>query len=152
MFPFLPYEEGTSPGDEFCVFDVPEVGRFGVPICYDLWFPETIRTLTAMGAEVILNPVLAHFNDRPADLAIAQASAAMFQSYVFHINGLLAGGNGYSLVVDPSGLILHKASMAEELIPIEIDLGLVRRRAECARTSGRRKRRTPCRAQGEQSR
>ncbi len=57
-----------------------------------------------MGAEVILNPVLAHFIDRPADLAIAQASAAMFQSHVFHINSLLAGGNGYSLVVDPSGL------------------------------------------------
>ena len=83
-----------------------------------------------MGAEVILNPVLAHFIDRPADLAIAQASAAMFQSYVFHINSLLAGGNGYSLVVDPSGLILHKASVAEELIPIEIDLGLVRRQRE----------------------
>ena len=86
--------------------------------------------LTAMGAEVILNPVLAHFIDRPADLAIAQASAAMFQSYVFHINGLHAGGNGFSLVVDPSGLILHKGSVAEEFIPVEVDLGLVRRQRE----------------------
>ena len=127
MFPFSPYEAGVTPGNEFCVFDVPEAGRFGVSICYDLWFPETTRTLTAMGAEVILNPVLAHFIDRPADLAIARASAAMFQCYLFHINGLLAGGNGYSMVVDPAGQILHRGNVQEEMIPVEIDFELVRR-------------------------
>lgn len=130
MFPFTPYEDTTEPGDEFCVFDVPNVGRFGVAICYDIWFPEVMRTLTSMGAEVIINPVLAHFVDRPADLSIAQASAAMFQSYVFHINGLLAGGNGYSRVVDPAGQILHDGNVQEELIPVEVDFGLVRRQRE----------------------
>ena len=57
MFPFTPFEEGVTPGEEFCVFDVPDVGRFGLLNCYDIWFPETMRTLTAMGAEVILHPV-----------------------------------------------------------------------------------------------
>lgn len=127
MFPFTPYEKGVTPGREFCVFDVPDVGRFGVSICYDLWFPEVTRTLTSMGAEVIINPVLASFVDRPADLAIAQGSAAMFQSYIFHINGLLAGGNGYSTVIDPAGQILHKGNVQEEMIPIEVDFELVRR-------------------------
>ena len=127
IFPFTPYETGVTPGAEFCVFDVPDIGRFGVSICYDLWFPEVTRTLTAMGAEVIINPVLASFIDRPADLAIAQGSAAMFQSYVFHINGLLAGGNGYSMVIDPAGQILHRGSVQEEIIPIEVDFDLVRR-------------------------
>ena len=47
MFPFLPYETAISPGTEFCVFDVPAVGRFGLSICYDMWFPETTRTLAA---------------------------------------------------------------------------------------------------------
>jgi predicted amidohydrolase len=130
MFPFAPYEDASSPGDEFCIFDVPDVGRFGVAICYDLWFPEVTRTLTSMGAEVIINPVLAHFVDRPADLAVAQASAAMFQCYIFHINGVLAGGNGQSLVVDPSGRILHQGSVGEEFIPMEVDFGLVRRQRE----------------------
>ncbi|MCB1940612.1 MAG: carbon-nitrogen hydrolase family protein, partial [Candidatus Accumulibacter sp.] len=37
MFPFLPYEMGIKPGTEFCVFDVPNIGRFGVSICYDMW-------------------------------------------------------------------------------------------------------------------
>lgn len=127
MFPFTPYEEGVTPGREFCVFDVPKVGRFGIAICYDIWFPELVRTLTSLGAEVILNPALAHFVDRDTDLIIAQASAAMFQSYVFHINGLAAGGNGRSLIAGPDGRLLHQAGSAEELMPIEIDLGLVRR-------------------------
>ncbi|WP_193143128.1 MULTISPECIES: carbon-nitrogen hydrolase family protein [unclassified Meridianimarinicoccus] len=127
MFPFTPYEQDVTPGTEFCVFDVPGAGRFGVSICYDLWFPEVTRTLTAMGAEVIINPVLASFVDRPADLAIAQGSAAMFQSYIFHINGLVAGGNGYSMVIDPAGQILHRGNVMEEMIPIEVDFELVRR-------------------------
>lgn len=130
IFPFAPYEEGVAPGEEFCVFDVPGAGRFGLSICYDIWFPELTRTLTSMGAEVILNPVLAHFIDRPADLAIARASAAMFQSYVFHINGLSAGGNGYSTVVDPAGQLLHQGSVGEEVIPVEVDFDLVRRQRE----------------------
>ncbi len=29
MFPWLPYEAGTTPGSDFCVFDVPGVGRLG---------------------------------------------------------------------------------------------------------------------------
>src|SRR4030042_2513283 len=45
MFPWLPYEDGVTPGTEFCVFDIPEVGRFGLCICYDMWFPEVTRTL-----------------------------------------------------------------------------------------------------------
>ncbi len=130
MFPFAPYEDGTAPGAEFCVFEVPEVGRFGMAICYDIWFPELSRTLTAMGAEVILNPALAHFMDRYADLAIAQATGAMFQSYVFHINGLGVGGNGQSVIVDPAGRVLHQAEAHEAFMPVEIDLDIVRRQRE----------------------
>ncbi|MCP5086403.1 MAG: carbon-nitrogen hydrolase family protein [Rhodobacteraceae bacterium] len=130
MFPFTPYEDGTEPGTEFCVFDVPNVGRFGVSICYDIWFPEVTRTLVSMGAEVIINPVLAHFVDREADLAIAQASAAMFQSYVFHINGLAAGGNGQSRVIDPAGKVLYDGNVQEEFIPVEVDFDLVRRQRQ----------------------
>jgi predicted amidohydrolase len=122
IFPFRPFEVGVTPGEEFVVFDVPEVGRFGVSICYDMWFPETTRTLTAMGAEVILHPVLTHTIDRDVELNIARASAAMYQCYLFDINGLLAGGNGRSAVIDPSGRTLHQSGVNEELIPIEIDL------------------------------
>lgn len=126
MFPFLPLEEGVTPGEEFCVFDVPDVGKFAVLNCYDLWFPETARTVTAMGAEVILHPVMTHTVDRDVDLNIAKASAAIFQAYVFDINGLAVGGNGQSCVVDPAGRVLHQAGQTDEMIPVEIDLDQVR--------------------------
>ncbi len=130
MFPFLPYEHGIEPGRDFCVFDVPQVGRFGLSICYDMWFPETSRTLTAMGAEVLLHPVLTGTIDRDVELAMARATAAQFQCFVFDINGLLAGGVGRSCVVDPSGTVMHQAAGAEEIIPVEIDLQQVRRQRE----------------------
>src|SRR6476660_4379193 len=111
----------------FLVFDVPEVGRFGVLNCYDMWFPETSRQVTAMGAEVILHPVLTHTIDRDVDLAVAHATSAMMQCYVFDINGLGAGGNGHSAVFDPSGRALFRGDVCEQIIPIEIDLEQVRR-------------------------
>lgn len=130
MFPFRPYEADVTAGKEFCVFDVPSVGRFGLSICYDIWLPETTRTLTAMGAEVLLHPVLTGTIDRDVELAIARATAVQFQCYVFDINGLAAGGIGRSCIVDPSGTVLAQAAGASETLPAEIDFARVRRQRE----------------------
>ncbi len=130
LFPFTPYEEGVEPGREFLVFDVPDVGRFGVSICYDSWVPETSRTLVAMGAEVILHPSLTGTVDRDVELAIARSTAATNQCYFVDINGMGAGGVGRSIVVGPHGEIVHQAGATEELIPLEIDLETVRRSRE----------------------
>ena len=127
MLPFRPYEAEVEAGSEFCVFDVPGVGRFGLSICYDIWIPETTRSLVAMGAEVLLHPVLTGTIDRDVELAIARASAAQFQCYVFDINGLGPGGFGRSSVIDPAGTVLHQAGGSDETIPVEIDLEVVRR-------------------------
>ena len=126
MFPFRPFEVDVTPGTEFCIFDVPEVGRFGVSICYDMWFPETTRTLAALGAEVILHPTMTDTIDRDVELPIARAMAAINQCYFFDINGVGAGGVGRSIVVDPSGYVLHEAGNDTELIPVRIDLARVR--------------------------
>ncbi len=91
MFPFRPYEAEVEAGTEFCIFDVPDVGRFGLSICYDIWFPETTRQLTSQGVEVLLQPVLTGTTDRDAELAIARATAAQFQCYVVDVNGLGRG-------------------------------------------------------------
>ena len=130
MFPFRPYESEVEAGTEFCVFDVPEVGRFGLSICYDIWFPETTRQLTSQGVEVLLHPVLTGTSDRDAELAIARATAAQFQCYVFDVNGLGAGGVGRSCVIDPSATVIHQSAGQEDLFPFEIDLDLVRRQRE----------------------
>jgi predicted amidohydrolase len=130
MFPFRPYETEVEAGTEFCVFDVPGVGRFGLSICYDIWFPETTRQLTSQGVEVLLHPVLTGTADRDAELAIARATAAQFQCYVFDVNGLGAGGNGRSCVVDPAATVLHQSAGQEDMFPIEVDLSQVRRQRE----------------------
>lgn len=130
LFPFRPYEKGVAAGTEFVVFDVPGAGRFGVSICYDMWFPETTRQLAALGAEVILHPTMTDTIDRDVELSIAKASAATNQCYFIDINGVGAGGCGRSIVVDPSGYVLHEAGSAPQIIPIEIDFAKVRRERE----------------------
>ncbi len=130
MFPFRPYEAGVEAGTGFCVFDVPDVGRFGLSICYDIWFPETTRELTSQGVEVLLHPVLTGTTDREAELSIARATAAQFQCYVFDVNGLGAGGVGRSCVIDPTATVLHQSAGQEDMFPIELDLDYVRRQRE----------------------
>jgi predicted amidohydrolase len=130
MFPFYPYEVGVTAGSEFCTFDVPEVGRFGVSICYDMWFPETIRTLAVMGAEVILHPTLTGTIDREIELSIARAIASVNQCFLFDVNGLDTGGSGCSIVCGPDGRVLYQAGSTEEIIPIELDIERVKRSRE----------------------
>jgi predicted amidohydrolase len=130
MFPFRPYESGVASGQEFLVFDVPDAGRFGISICYDLWFPETARTLAAMGVEVILHPTLTGTIDRDVELAIVRATAAQNQCFVFGINGFGDCGNGRSIIVGPAGEVLYQGQSAQEMIPFEIDFNRVRRSRE----------------------
>jgi predicted amidohydrolase len=50
-------EGGITPGNEYPVFDTP-LGRIGMMICYDGFFPEVARELSNRGAEVIAFPVM----------------------------------------------------------------------------------------------
>ncbi|MDO8861597.1 carbon-nitrogen hydrolase family protein [Haliea sp. E1-2-M8] len=130
MFPFYPYEQGVSPGTEFVVFDVPDIGRMGVSICYDGWFPETTRTLAWMGAEVIIHPTMTNTIDRDLELAIARTNAAINQCYFVDINVAGRLGNGRSIVCGPEGNVIHEAGIGHEIIAFEADFGLVRRTRE----------------------
>lgn len=127
MYPFLPYEQGVAAGDQCLVFTVPGKGRIGVSICYDMWFPETSRTLAWMGAEVILHPVMTNTIDRDVELAMARAAAATNQCYVFDINVAGRLGHGRSLVAGPGGEIIHEAGTGREVMPVEVDFDYVRR-------------------------
>ena len=130
LFPFRPYERDVAGGCDFCVFDVPDAGRFGVSICYDMWFPETTRTLAAMGAEVILHPTMTDTIDRDVELSIVRASAVTNQVYFFDVNGVGDGGVGRSIVCDPSGYVLHQADGGSEIIAIDVDFARLRRERE----------------------
>ncbi len=130
MFPWLPYEAGTSAGDQFCVFDIPDVGRFGLMICYDMWFPEMSRQLAWMGAEVILQPTLTPTSDRPLELAMARANALFNQCYFVSVNGIGEWGGGRSTIIDPDGRVLQEASTNQTFITEMLDLDHVKRTRE----------------------
>ncbi len=127
MYPFLPYEQQVENGDQFVTFDIPNVGRFGVSICYDMWIPETIRALACMGAEVIIHPTMTGTIDREIECCIARANAITNQCFMVDINGCGPLGNGQSIVVGPEGDVLYQAGETEQVIPIELDVGRVKR-------------------------
>lgn len=126
LFPFLPYEKNVSAGHEFVVFDVPDVGRFGVCICYDMWFPEVIRSLIGLGAEVILHPTMTNTIDRDIELSIARANAAMNQCYLLDINVAGNYGIGQSIICGPGGEVLHQAGAGREVITTRVDFDYLR--------------------------
>jgi len=127
IFPFAPYERDIAPGDAFTVFDVPGAGRFGVSICYDMWFPETTRSLAALGAEVILHPTMTNTIDRDVEVAIARASAATNQCYFIDVNVAGELGVGGSVVCGPGGEVIHQAGNGREVIAVDIDFAHLRR-------------------------
>ncbi|HNZ48494.1 MAG TPA: carbon-nitrogen hydrolase family protein [Candidatus Hydrogenedentes bacterium] len=49
-------EAGITPGTDYPVFSTP-IGRIGIMICYDGFFPEPARQLALNGAEIIAFPV-----------------------------------------------------------------------------------------------
>ncbi|MEM8816523.1 MAG: carbon-nitrogen hydrolase family protein [Pseudomonadota bacterium] len=126
QFPWFPYEKDTTPGDGSVVFDVPGVGRFGLSNCYDMWFPETLRSLTSQGAEVILHPSLTSTIDRGVEHSIIRANAAMYQCYFFDVNLGPTVGCGQSLMAGPGGEVVYAAGPGREIIPLKLDLAYVR--------------------------
>ncbi len=127
LYPFMPYEAEVTPGDGPCVFDMPGVGRIGVSICYDMWFPETTRALACLGAEVVLHPTMTNTIDRGAELAIARASAAQNQLWFVDVNVAGDLGLGRSCVYGPGGEVVHEAGAGREVIALDLDLDHVRR-------------------------
>jgi formamidase len=128
MFPWQPLEP-SEPGTEFTVFDIPEVGRIGLCICYDFWFPEMCRQLTWMGAEVILHPTMTPTSLGSSEKIIAQARALENQVYIVSCGGCgLHGGLGLaggSLIVDAEGRIMAELGDGENVVTEVLDLDKV---------------------------
>ena len=125
VFPWRPFEK-VVPGNEFVVFDMEDVGRIGIMICYDGWFPEVSRHLAWMGAEVILQPSLTTTSDRPQELVLARANAIVNQVFVVNVNAGSPGLGG-SLIVDPEGHDLQVAGQGEVFMTEVLDLDAVTR-------------------------
>ena len=133
-----------SAGNQITLINT-ELCKIGVVICYDIRFPELLRLMALEGAELIVIPGAFNMTTGPAhwetlirgraidnQLYVAAASPAQNEelSYVAY---------GNSMVADPWGEILVRASEKEEIIYADIKLSKIKEvRDELPVLNGRR--------------
>lgn len=127
---FIPYPlEPSHPGNEFPVYDIPNIGKIGFVICADGHYPESIRNLALKGAEVILKPTLQGewIGGLRNHTPVAITRAIENQCYVVSIGQPSPIGMGDSVVVDPEGRIIEQLGVAESFTFVTLNLNEVRR-------------------------
>lgn len=133
-----------SPGNQITLIDT-ELCKIGLAVCYDIRFPELLRIMALEGAELIVIPGAFNMTTGPAhwetlirgraidnQLYVAAASPARNEelSYVAY---------GNSMVADPWGDVLVRASEKEEIIYANIKLSKIKEiREELPVLNGRR--------------
>ena len=128
--------ETRQPGEEVVVAET-EFCPMGLTICYDLRFPELYRALVAKGAQVIFVPsAFTAFTGEAHWEPLLRARAIENQVYIIAPDQI--GKNprsfatyGNSMIIDPWGRVLARASDLPTVIFAEIDLDyLAKVRAE----------------------
>jgi len=109
-------EKGVAPGADYPVFDT-KFGKVGLMVCYDGFYPEVARALTANGAEVIAWPVWG------CDPLLARARACENRIYV--VSSTFSDPKRdwmISAVIDPAGKVLAQAKENGGVVVVEADL------------------------------
>jgi len=122
-----------TPGDEPAIFDT-EFGRVALTICYDLVFPEYIRTLALRGVALILNStdwITDDWQTRrgwSGDVVSALAATRALENTT-HVamadrTGIEGGWKclGYSCIAAPSGAYLARIEEGEGLAIAAVSL------------------------------
>ena len=121
-----------QPGDEAPTFTIGGT-RVGITVCEDIWYPGgPMREQALAGAHVIININASPFHhgkaaDRERMVATRAADNTVAIAYVNQVGGqdeLIFDGN--SMVFGPDGdVIARGASMAEDLVVVDIPVGQV---------------------------
>lgn len=118
------------PGNEIVTVDTGEVGHLGLSICYDMRFGELYRIMTLEGANILLAP--ADFTmptGKDHWETILRTRAIENGCYVLAPGqcGVKPRFTAYAntLVVDPWGNVIARASNRPEVITTQIDLDYV---------------------------
>jgi len=117
-----------EPGDTgFRVWET-KVGRIGVMICFDWFFPESMRTLALLGADIVAHPSNLVLPYCPRAMPIrclenrAYAVTANRTGKENRKTGRRLNYIGQSLIVSPEGKVLAKAPKNKEALSvIDID-------------------------------
>lgn len=114
---------------ESAVFET-AVGRIGIAICYEIRFPEVMRTLALAGAEMIVLPTNWPVQSTMLADHFTRVRAAENLVYLLVANrGDSERGTdflGNSQIVDPFGQVLAKADRGEALLLADVDLSRAR--------------------------
>ena len=118
------------PGYETPVFET-ELGKIGLTICYDIFFPEVSRALKLKGAQIIICISASPAVRRNFFETLTAARAIENNTFVIYVNlvGIEEGLQfwGGSRIISPSGSIIKKAKYNEEDFVVgEIDLDDIR--------------------------
>ena len=109
-----------------------DFGRVGLTICYDLRFPELFRRLTFNGAELIFVPSAFTIPTGKAHWEILIRCRAI-ENQVFILAPAQTGTHyadrasyGHSMIVDPWGRILARATGEETVIYADLDFSVLK--------------------------
>ena len=118
--------DAVAPGSEIVVVDS-AVGKLGLSVCYDVRFPELYRALVAQGARILLVPS-AFTVPTGSDHWEVLLRARAIENQCFVVASAQYGQHsprrrsyGRSLIVDPWGLVLARASDGEGLALADLD-------------------------------
>ena len=119
-----------TPGDQgFQVFET-SIGKIGIMICFDWYFPESARTLALKEAQIIAHPANLVLPNCPDCMVTRCLENRMFAATANRIGTEDRGGHslhfiGKSQIVTPKGQILGRASHDHpEIIVAEVDLSM----------------------------
>jgi deaminated glutathione amidase len=120
------------PGDRVVVADTP-AGRLGLSVCYDLRFPALYQKLVDLGAEIVTVPAaFTATTGKDHWEPLLRARAIETQCYVLapgqsgrHDDHGLRASHGHSMVVDPWGHVIARASDGPGIALAEIELARV---------------------------
>lgn len=117
-----------APGNlGFKVFDLP-IGKVGVMICFDWFYPESARSLALKGAQLIAHPSNLVMPYCPDAMVTRCLENRVFAATADRVGREKRGGFdlkyiGLSEVVSPKGEILRRLSAdREEIAVVEVDL------------------------------
>jgi len=110
-------EAGLAPGDEYPVFST-RLGRVGIMICYDAFFPEVARQLYLNGAEIIAWPVWGSSPIFPAARALENQVYVVASTY----EDARVGDWAVTGIYDPQGKVIAGTSAQGTVVVTSVDL------------------------------